>query len=306
MSGWFIIAIISPFLSSIIHHTDKFLLSKFVKKNSIGSIILFSSLFPIVVLPFFGFFGAHILSISGQQIFILICTGVLYALSLLFYFYALEDEETSMIVPMFQLIPIFGYFLGIVILNENIEIARVLSAIVVIIGATILSFEFEEETGLRFKLKPTMFMVAASLLLAMNDVIFKNTTIHDGSYVISMFWNLVGFVFFGSIMFICVKQFRSGFIDSIRENGKKFLALNILNESLQTVATITFSFAILLAPVALVMLVDAYQPVFVLIMGVLLTKYFPHITTEKISNKHLFHKILAITIIVIGSIFVYH
>lgn len=303
---WFLIALISPFLSSVIHHADKYLLSKFKRQHSIGSIILFSSLFPILLLPFFILYGVRVETISFENISLLIVTGIFSALSLLFYFYALEDEEASLIVPMFQLVPVFGYFLGIVVLGESIAGAKLLAALVVLLGATILSFEFEEEMGLHFKLKPTLFMVAASLFLSLNDVIFKSTTIKDGSYVISIFWNLVGYAVFGILMFLLVHHYRRSFLMSLRENGRKFLAINLGNEVLQTGAVVSFSYAILLAPLALVLLVEAYQPAFVLIIGIVLTKFFPRISTERITGKYLLHKILAIAIIVIGSIFVYY
>jgi drug/metabolite transporter (DMT)-like permease len=302
---WFLIAIIGPLLWSIIHHADKFLLSKFSKDHGVGSIVLFSSLFPVVTLPFFAFFGPNVLSIGGEQIFVLVTTGVISALAALFYFYALEEEETSIVVPMYQLLPIFGYFLGIVVLGESIELSKILASLVVILGATILSFEFEEESGLKFKTKATALMVGASLLLALNDVFFKDSALENGSYAVSIFWNFVGYVLFGLVVLLLVKKYRQDFFSAVKLHGGKFFSINIFNEVLQTGATIAFSFALLLAPVALVLLVDAYQPLFVFLIGIFLTVFFPKLATERISRKHLFHKIAAIGIIILGSIFVY-
>ena len=302
---WLFIAIISPLLSSIIHHTDKYLLSKFTREHSIGSLILFSSLFPIVILPFFSLSREKLFALSSGNIFTLTAAGILSALSLLFYFYALEEEETSLIAPMFQLTPIFGYILGILVFNEMLNPSKILGAIVVILGATILSFEFEEEGGLRFKIKPTLLMLAASLLLALNDSMFKKVAMQDGSYATSMFWVLVGSVAFGLALFCFAKNYRKSFLATIEVHGKKIIGVNLFNELLQTLATFAFNYALLLAPLALVLLVDAYQPLFVFIIGIILTKYFPHIATEKISLRHILHKVLAVTLLVIGSAFVY-
>lgn len=304
---WFFIAIISPFFSSIIHHIDKYLLSKFSKEHSLGSLIIFSSLFPILILPFFiAFQSQNLLSISAQSISVLIGAGILSALSLLFYFYALEGEETSLVAPMFQMAPIFGYFLGIIVLNEVLDSTKILASIIVILGATILSFEFEEESGLTFKAKPTLLMIAASLLLSLNDVMFKKTALIDHSYTTSMFWLLIGYILFGVVLFVFAKAYRQSFLKSIKLHGKRIIGINLINEIFQTISTLTFNYALLLAPLALVLLVDAYQPLFVFIIGIILTKFFPHIASEKISLKHLFHKTSAIALIVIGSIFAYH
>lgn len=301
---WFFIAIISPLLSSIIHHTDKYLLSKFGGGHSVGSLILFSSLFPILVLPFFFLVRKDLFAISGTNAFVLISAGIVSSFSLLFYFYALEEEETTLIAPMFQLTPIFGYFLGIAVLNEVLDSTKILGSLTVILGASILSFEFEE-SGLRFKAKPTLLMMVASLLLSVNDVVFKKTTLNDGSYLVSMFWLLIGVVIVGITLFLLVKSYRKGFLTTIQIYGGKIVGINIFNEILQATATFAFNYALLLAPLVLVLLVDAYQPLFVFIIGLILTKYFSHIATERITFKHLLHKISAIAIVVIGSIFVY-
>jgi hypothetical protein len=56
-----------------------------------------------------------------------------------------------------------------------------------------------------------------------------------------------------------------------------------------------------MAPVALVLLTDSFQPVFVLAIGIFLTIFFPKISVEKIGAKHLWPKIAAICITGIGT-----
>jgi len=62
------------------------------------------------------------------------------------------------------------------------------------------------------------------------------------------------------------------------------------------------NFALFFAPVALVATVTVYHPVLVLFGSVVLTLYFPHLISEKLSARHLFHKSVAIVVIVAGSI----
>lgn len=302
---WFFIAIISPILLSIVHHSDKYLLSKISKESTIGSVILFSTLFPVLILPIIALTNKNLLQhFSYESSFLLISAGIMSSLALLLYFHALEEEETSMVAPMFQLMPVFGYILGLIVLNESLALDRILAAIVIILGATMLSFEIEDTGEMRFKTRPMLLMVGASLLLTMNDVIFKKVAINS-SYSASLFWNFVGYGIFAAFILLFVKKFRSSFVKTIKEKGRAVFSINIFNEILQTIATATFSYAILLAPIALVLLTEAYQPIFVFIIGIILTKYFPRIATEKTSRKHLIHKATAIAIVVIGSIFVY-
>ena len=64
---------------------------------------------------------------------------------------------------------------------------------------------------------------------------------------------------------------------------------------------IAFSFAYLLAPIALVLLTQSFQPFFVLVIGIILTLFFPKISVEKIEAKHLWQKVIAIFITGIGA-----
>ena len=61
------------------------------------------------------------------------------------------------------------------------------------------------------------------------------------------------------------------------------------------------AYAYLLAPIALVLLTESFQPIFVLALGILLTIFFPKISVEKIEAKHLWQKIIAILITGIGT-----
>ena len=57
----------------------------------------------------------------------------------------------------------------------------------------------------------------------------------------------------------------------------------------------------MLAPIALVLLVDSFQPIFALIIGIILTMFFPKIVKEKLIAKSLLQKIIAISITLFGS-----
>ncbi len=302
---WFLIALIGPLCWSVVHHLDKFLLNKFQKNRGIGSIVLFSSLFPAVLLPVLALIRPDVFSIQGTQIFTLICVGFMGALAALFYFHALEDEEASIVVSMYQLSPIFGYILGFLVLGEAVGITNTIGSLVIIMGATVVSFNFSDKARPRFKAKMVLLMVGASLFYALADVIFKGSALENNSYVISIFWSFVGFVLFGLALFAFVSSYRESFLEDIKMHGKTLLGINTLNEVLQTCATMATFYAILLAPVALVLTLDAYQPVIVFALGIILTLYFPKLATEKISTKHLLQKSVSIAIIILGTILIH-
>jgi hypothetical protein len=62
------------------------------------------------------------------------------------------------------------------------------------------------------------------------------------------------------------------------------------------------NYAILLAPITMVYIIGTFQPAMVLIMVIIGTKFLPKIVTEKIHHQVLIPKIIAIIIMIIGSI----
>jgi hypothetical protein len=140
--------------------------------------------------------------------------------------------------------------------------------------------------------------------LALHDVLFKTVTT-EKSFLISAFWENAGLVVAGITVFIFHSKYRKQFKEIFRLNNTKALSLNITSEVLYTLGSLANSFATLLAPVAVVLVVSSYQPLFVFIIGIVLTTLIPSIVSEKLALKHLVQKILSIVIIIIGSYLLY-
>lgn len=305
MTNWFLIALISPILLSFVNHLDKYMLSKYSKDRGVGALLILSAVSSVIVLPIiFYFHHAIIFSVPTLDILLLVLVGFLSALAFYFYLLGMDIEETSIVIPLFQLIPVFGYFLGFAILGESLNTPQILSSVLIMLGITFLTLEIDEERKLKIKFKVLILIALSSFFYALQDVLFKKVALVEDFWV-SIFWQYISLAFAGLLIFIFVKKFRLAFIDLFKTSGSKVISLNIGAEILYMIANITNSFALLLAPVVLVFVVSSYQPLFVFILGVLLTVFLPHIANEKISRKHLFHKFVSIVIIIIGSYFLY-
>jgi hypothetical protein len=105
----------------------------------------------------------------------------------------------------------------------------------------------------------------------------------------------------GIFIFIFIRKYRNNFLISIRKNTRTILSINFLNESLYIMGNIAFAYAYLLAPIGLVLLTESFQPIFTLIIGVILTIFLPKLSKEKIQAKHIWLKIIAISITGIGT-----
>src|ERR1035437_7394638 len=130
--SWFFIALIGPILYAVANHTDKYLISKYLKGGAVGSLIIFSAIFSIVALPIVILIHPAVFSVSLLQGIVLALNGMLVVVAVLFYFYALHKDEASYVVPFYQTIPIFTFILGYLILGETITRVQGIASIIII------------------------------------------------------------------------------------------------------------------------------------------------------------------------------
>jgi drug/metabolite transporter (DMT)-like permease len=197
-------------------------------------------------------------------------------------------------------IPVFGYFLALIFLGESLTLQQILASLLVVLGAIIISIE---PKNLKFKFQVFWLMILSSFLIALNGLIFKLVGIQEDFWTTS-FWEYVGFVLILVIFILFFKSYRNQFLSMFRKNPISTLSLNGLNEIFNIVAKMIINFATLLAPLALVWTVNNLQPFFVLLIGVLLTKFFPNFNQEKIDKKTIIQKIFAIILMFTGILLI--
>ncbi|MFA7302214.1 MAG: DMT family transporter [Candidatus Paceibacterota bacterium] len=298
--SWFFLALVGPFLYAATNHIDKIILEKYFKEGGVGSLLIVSALSSVLALPFIFAFDTSVFAVSAMNVVALSIVGILNVMVLWFYLTALKAEEASVAVVFYQLVPVFGYVFGYFILGETLTALQLVAMGVIILGTAIISFEIEEDNHFRLRVNTVFFMTAAALCWALESVIFKAVALEE-SVVRSLFWEHLMLSVAGALIFCCIPLYRKHFLIAMRGNSAGVLGLNLLNETLYMVGNIVFAFAYLLAPIALVLLGESYQPLFVLGIGVLLTMLFPTIVEEKLYLRHLSQKIAAIALTGIGT-----
>jgi drug/metabolite transporter (DMT)-like permease len=297
--SWFFIALCAPLLLACANHNDKFLLSRYRKERNIGSIAIFSALSSSVAILIVLFIHPDVYDVSLVQGAAVVATGILSVLAALCYLHALDLDEASFVTPFYQTVPIFAYCLGYFILGETITLAQALASLVIIVGALALSFEFGRR-GVRFKRNVVALMLAAAFLSAINGVIFKLVAVDRGFWV-SLFWGYVGQVTAGLGLLVCVPSYRRDFLSLIKEERGAAVGLIALSRIFTSVSEAVTLYATLLAPVALVLLVNSFQPLFVLIFGVVLTLFFPRVAQESLRRIKLLQKGVGIGFMLVGG-----
>jgi uncharacterized membrane protein len=297
--SWFFIALWAPFLVACANHNDKFLLSSYLQEKKIGAIVILSSLFSGVAIAIVLFIQPDVYNVSIVSGSALVATGMLSVFAAVCYLYALDMDEASFVTPFYQTVPIFAYFLGYFILGETITLAQGLGSIAIIVGALVLSVEFARR-GVRFRRNVVALMLGASFLSAINGVVFKLIAVDKGFWV-ALFWGFVGQVLAGVIFLSCVPSYRRDFLELFKQQKVAAIGLIALSETLFSVSEAVTLYATLLAPVALVLLVNSFQPLFVLTLGIVLTLFFPRAVKESMNRMKILQKGAGISLMLIGG-----
>jgi len=298
--AWFLLALVGPFLYALTNYIDKVLLEKYFKQGGVGTILIFSALLSAAALPFLFIIDPTVFQVGGIHILALAIVGALNALVLFFYLKALEDEEVSIAIIFYQLVPVFAYGLGYLILKETLTAYQVAAMLVIISGTSIVMLEVDADNRFRLRKKTVLYMLAASFCWALGAVVFKAVALEE-QVVRSLFWENLMLALIGASIFTFVGSYRAHFLTAFRQNSRAILSLNVLNEGIYISANVVMAFAYLLAPVSMVLLANSYQSLFALLLGVFLTLFFPQVAAEKLHLKHLWQKGLAIAVTALGT-----
>ncbi len=301
--AWLAFALGATFLWSVSSFVDKLLIERFTPERSVALALgIYSGVFSLCLLPFLFYFNQHVFSIEALNALLFIATGILEITAIILYLRALQHEDTSTVVPFFQTIPVFSFILGFLILGETISGAQALSGLGIILGGILLSLEISKDKKVSFRLPLILLMVGASVCYALFDAVFKYAALREDFWS-GVFWQHVGIALSGFFILLARKRYRERFLKILRGEGALVFGVNVANESLYAGGMMLSNYALLLAPIVLVSLVNVYQPVFVFIIGMLITVLAPRILKEQTSRAQLLLKILSIIIILISSIF---
>jgi drug/metabolite transporter (DMT)-like permease len=307
MHTWILYSVLASLLWAFVNISDQYLVAKYATgERGSGGLVLFSSLIGIVIASAIGVAIPHIFDISSLDKVLLLLSGGLTIAWVILYLYSLELTDVSLVVPWFLTVPVFGYVLGYIFLGEILTNYQLLGSLITIIGLAILQINFKfNSLKDSVKIKPIFYMLTACLIIAVQGIMFKYVALADNFWV-SSFWQYVGLGLVGLVLCLCLPKHREQFMEMNKDGGKEILTLNVLSELTSVTGNLLSNFATLLAPVTLVYLFGSFQPVFVLVLSILGTIFFPHIVKEDISLHSVLPKVVALGIMILGSLFLFN
>ena len=256
-------SILSPAIYGINNYIDKLFLERYKISPIVITIYggIFAFLTGLLVLTFTGFYSA-----DYKSVVIILSSGFLTSIYLLPYFKALSNDETSRVIPLFQLVPIFVILLSFLFLGEKLRLNQYLGAVVIIGGSFLISLEkFDKKI---FKVRPAFwYMLLSSFLFALSVVLYK-----FGVQEIP-FWNTLPYEGFGialgALSIWLYKNNKKLFLKETKNFSKKVFVIMSINEGVYLLSRYTGYFALSLVSASIVNVLGGFQSLFVLIYGVL-------------------------------------
>lgn len=299
------LSLFASFLWASTNHIDKYLISKVTKNGDYKGLMVFSSfLSGLLLFPIFLILSKFNIQIDLLS-FIFITGAVISAIgAVVFYYNALYKNDTSLIIAMFQTIPVFSYMLGLVFLKEQLTIFQIVGGLIILLSSILIIFDFKELKFSKGKVIALTLMLGSSMFYASQNLLFRLATKRIDFNVVNSWYNII--LFGWGIILLLSKKFRHSFIYLLKNNGKKVFGFNVLNEVLYQIANISSNYAMMLTSIAVVSILSSgMQPVFVFIIGLIGFLLFPRIFNDEEAKKDRIQKISCIIISIIGLVLFY-
>lgn len=294
--NWIFYALLASFLWAFGNILDKILVTKYIKNPPILVIFIgITSLLATTILILF----KGISFPTTLILLIALLTGIFHLIGLLPYFLSLSFEEVSRVIPLWLFSPIFVLIISVLFLGETLNFYKYLAFSLIFLGGILIS---SKEILGTFKLSRAFWlMLFSSIIMAIYYIFVKYVFLKEP------FWN--GFIwinigFFLGVLFL-IPIYGQDFIKNVKTLTKKSLSLLFSLEILGFSGMLSSYYAIMLGLVSLVIVLEGFQPLFVLIFALFLSLCFPKILLEKINKKIILTKILAIFLMLLGLYFLY-
>lgn len=292
MPAFLVPAVLAYLLLALASLIDKILLkTAIISPRAYAFYVGLLSLGAVVLVPF------GVVETPDLRILVTALASGVYSVYALWAFYsALKAHEASRVITATgALVPVFTLILSIIILDEKLSFTQVLAFGLLVLGGAVISFRENIRKPYTFKLlghaaRGAIFFAISFTLLRF---VYGFETFLNG-----LFWTRIGGVLGALSILVIPENFRRIYW-ATKKAPRTAPVPFVLNQVLGSGGAILQNYAIFLGSAALVGALQGIQYAFLLILVVVLSRYFPQIK-ESFGAKERLVKILAIAIVAVG------
>lgn len=293
--NWLAFALLSPALYTGVVFIDKYVVERRVPDYRGMPIFTALSGFLFGTL-LWGFGGFPVLNATDTVLILL--SGMLTAWASALYFKTLLDGETSSIIVLYQMTPVFVITMSFVLLNETIDVRQLAGFGLIIFSVTGVSLRKEESSAFRLS-KTFLLVMLIDLMWASAAVLFKFLT-RTNSFSDLIGYEGWGLGLGGTLLYLAFPSFRRAFHTSVAAIHRSTWGIIFFNEGLFVLAKLVNYLAISLGPVALVSVLGGTEVFYGILLGWLLTTIAPTVFAEDIRTRNLLKKSGFAAVLLVG------
>lgn len=294
---WLIIIVFAYFLFAFVSLGDKYLLKGAPNPKTYTFYVGIFSSFVFILIPFVGF------SIPGflETLFCFLA-GTVLMIGVFVTFEGLERFEASRIIPaMGGFVPVFTLVFTYLFSKGQavLGVKEILAFALLVLGSILISYSPTK----KFPFKSLKISAIAALFFSLGFILSKYV------YLMLDFWTGFIWIRVGAIitasLFLFTKDVRQEIFTKKSVFNMKTSIFFIFNQVVGAGAFILQNWAIALAPLAFLPIINALQGTqyfFLFVLILLVSLKSPKILEEKISNKIIIQKGLAMFLIILGLV----
>jgi len=294
MLMWLIVIILAYLFFGFASLGDKLVLAGKPKPNSYTFYVGVFGLFVILFIPFINF-GFP----DKTGLIWIILDAIVRIVGIYTMYVALERFDVSKVVATIGATqPIFIFILTWVFWGpQTMPAMDILAFIILLVGSIIISIERNLEITGDY-LKITIF---SSVMFSL-DYIFAKLVFLNQPFLQGIVWVSI-FIFLFVLVFLFIKKSRKEIFAKRIISNKKTQVFFLCAQAFGGAANFLQSFAIFLAPVAFLAIVNSLrgiQYVFLFLMTLFISYFYPKVLKEELSKKIILQKTISIILIAIG------
>jgi hypothetical protein len=320
--AWILLVLVAQLTWALGNYLDHYLLVRYRPQvestSSVGTLVMVSASFTVVtgtligltslILFRLGAAESNPLDLAPVERLTAMSVGVLEILWLIPYMHALDESDETLAPPLFQTVPVFGLVLGFLFFDEMPPALHILAGACILAGSIGLNTNWwGPRAGDRaiVNVRVIALMMLASFIISLAAFLFKGTALEE-NYWGTAFWMSIGGLLTGCGMWLSIPSYRRDFNRFMGSRDRRGFALNLVNELTDSAAVLAFYGAVVLGPsTALVQATVAYQPIFILTIGLVAARLGSTFHAERLSGQALVQRSVGILVIVLGSVLIF-
>ena len=296
--SWFYLALLAPLLFAIVNLIDDNLL-RFVYK---GPYLAAAASGIFGALPLISLLFVDWTPITISQAGVMLLAGFLTAIYYFFYFKSLAVESPSVVIAIMSLVPATLPVLAYFLLDERLTSAQFTGFTVVLIASLGLAMTEVKKFKFSAALVPALVVVGiVDITSLLTKYVYEQAAFYPAFICFSIGLGLGG-VYFALIMFFDHKKHD---LSVFKKSIHKLFVIFIMVELLAVAAEFTSNLAVSRGAVSLVRVVEGIQPMYVLLIALVLyplsPKHFREAAEGQLAKKFALMAIITAGLFLIGA-----